>query len=98
MSSILAHKWCSSQSEFDEAGWVTENKPAPINGVDDAAWLDYADEHGDRPGDAVVVAISRSKLQPRREDDRDLLAGFTGEDASPDITSEMSAAIAYDCR
>jgi hypothetical protein len=96
MSSILAHKWCFSQGEPEESGWVTENKRAPVGGADDDAWLDYADEHFERPGDAVVVAISRLKLQSLHEDGRDLLAGFTGEDSAPDITNEISAAIAYD--
>jgi|AntDryMetagUQ889_1029465.scaffolds.fasta_scaffold16783_2 hypothetical protein len=93
MSSTLAHKWYSSQGESEESGWVTEDKLAPVDGADDDVWLDFADEPFERPGEAVIVAISRRKLQSRREGDRDLLAGFTGEDSAPDITNETSEAI-----
>lgn len=96
MSSIVAHECYSSRGKSEKSGWIIENKRAPVDGANDDAWLEYADEHFHRPGDAVVVAISRRKLQPLHDGDRDLLAGFTGEDSAPDISNEISAAIAYD--
>ncbi len=46
------------------------------------------------PSNPVVAAIRRRLRQPLRDDDPDLLAGYSGEDPDPELTRDMAAAFA----
>jgi hypothetical protein len=78
--------------------WVTEGSawksPEP-NGDD--AWLEVADSHLDRPGDAVVAVLAKRRLRPVSSEDRDILAGYVNEETDTDVVEAVnSAALQWD--
>jgi hypothetical protein len=93
MSSTAVHKWLSAYDEPDDSDWIMteENSSREGNWADSDAWLDTADEHLRRPSDAVVVAISRRRVDAARSCARNLVAGYTGEDTEPELTRALAA-------
>jgi hypothetical protein len=88
MSSTAVHKRSGVRDEPDDSDWIAteENTPQVEDWADSDAWLDTADEHFGRPSDAIVVAISRLRVNAERARARNLVAGYTGEDTEPELT------------
>lgn len=86
----------SRVASASEDEWIFPDVDEQSRAASKGTWTKFADEHISSPSRPVLVALRARIARGPRDDDPDLLAGYSGDDSDPELTRDIALAVQQD--